>query len=140
MGICSSDEEGPDPLPTEEVRLEVKKLAANARLPVLGSENAAGYDLHCNKAYVVPARSKVLVGTGLAFAIPVGNIGRLAPRSGLAVNNSLHVGARVIDADYRGEVKVLLFNFSGADVRVNEGDHIAQMIIEKYTMTKIVEV
>ena len=49
MGICSSDEEGPDPLPREEVSLEVKKLAANARLPVLGSEDAAGYDLHCNK-------------------------------------------------------------------------------------------
>ena len=77
----------------------------------------------------------MLVGTGLAFAIPVGNIGRLAPRSGHAVNNSLLVGARVIDADYRGEVKVLLFNFSGSDIRVNAGDHIAQMIIEKYTMT-----
>ena len=140
MGICSSDEEGPDPLPREEVSLEVKKLAANARLPVLGSENATGYDLHCNKAYVVPARSKVLVGTGLAFAIPVGNIGRLAPRSGLAVKNSLHVGAGVIDADYRGEVKVLLFNFSDVDFQVNEGDRIAQMIIEKYTMTKIEEV
>ena len=88
----------------------------------------------------MPARSKVLVGTGLAFAIPVGNIGRLAPRSSLAVSNSLHVGARVIDEDYRGEVKVLLFNFSGSDIRVNEGDHIAQMIIEKYTMTQIVEV
>ena len=82
----------------------------------------------------------MLVGTGLAFAIPVGNYGRLAPRSGLAVKNSLHVGAGVIDADYRGEVKVLLFNFSDVDFQVNEGDRIAQIIIEKYTLTQIAEV
>ena len=96
-------------------RLEVKKLAANARLPVLGSANAAGYDLHCNEAKVVPARGQALIGTGLAFGIPEGNYGRIAPRSGLAVKNSLHVGAGVVDSDYRGEVKVLLFNFSDAD-------------------------
>ena len=116
-------------------RLEVKKLVANARLPVLGSANAAGYDMHSIEAKVVPARGKVLIGTGLAFAIPVGNYGRIAPRSGLAVKNSIHVGAGVVDADYRGEVKCLLFNFSDVDFQVNEGDRIAQMIIEKYTMT-----
>ena len=46
----------------------------------------------------------------------------------------------MVDSDYRGEVKVLLFNFSDADFQVNEGDHIAQMIIEKYTMTQLTEV
>ena len=89
---------------------------------------------------MVPARGKVLVGTGLAFAIPTGNYGRIAPRSGLAVKNSLHVGAGVVDSDYRGEVKVLLFNHSDIDFEVTEGDRIAQMIIEKYTMTDLCEV
>ena len=84
-------------------------------MPILGSANAAGYDLHSIEGKVIPARGKMLIGTGLAFGIPVGNYGRIAPRSGLAVRNSLHTGAGVIDSDYRGEVKVLIFNFSDAD-------------------------
>ena len=96
-------------------RLEVKKLSPNALLPVLGSANAAGYDLHSLESKVVPARGQGLIGTGIAFAIPVGNYGRIAPRSGLAVKNSIHVGAGVVDSDYRGEVKVLLFNLGDTD-------------------------
>lgn len=80
------------------------------------------------------------MSTGLAFAIPVGNYGRIAPRSGLAAKHSIDVGAGVIDADYRGEVRVLLFNHSDIDFAINEGDRIAQMIIEKYTLTDLVEV
>ena len=99
----------------QRARLEVKKLYPNARLPILGSENAAGYDLHSFEEKVVPARGKALIGTGLAFGIPIGNYGRIAPRSGLAVKNSMHVGAGVVDSDYRGEVKVLLFNFGDVD-------------------------
>ena len=124
----------------QRTRLEVKKLVANATLPVLGSVNAAGYDLHALEGTVVPGRGKVLVSTGLSFAIPVGNYGRIAPRSGLAAKHSIDVGAGVIDADYRGEVKVLLFNFSDNDFSINPGDRIAQMIIEKYTPTELVEV
>ena len=70
----------------------------------------------------------------------MGNYGRIAPRSGLAAKNSIDVGAGVIDSDYRGEVKVLLFNFSEIDFKIAEGDRIAQMIIEKYTITALTEV
>ena len=102
---------------------------------------AAGYDLHASEAITVPARGKALISTGLAFAIPEGNYGRIAPRSGLAVKNFIDVGAGVIDSDYRGQVKVLLFNLSqDKDFQINEGDRIAQMIIEKYTPTELVEV
>lgn len=118
----------------------MKKLISKARLPILGSENAAGYDLHASEDGLVPARGKTLIGTGLAMAIPVGNYGRIAPRSGLAAKHSIDVGAGVIDADYRGEVRVLLFNFSDKDFAVTEGDRIAQLIIEKYTPTQLVEV
>jgi dUTP pyrophosphatase len=83
----------------------------------------------------VPKRGQALISTGLAFAIPTGNYGRVAPRSGLAVKNSINVGAGVIDSDYRGEVKVLLFNHGDADFEISEGDRIAQLIIEKYTQT-----
>ena len=74
------------------------------------------------------------------MAIPEGNYGRIAPRSGLAAKHSIDVGAGVIDSDYRGEVKVLLFNLSDTDFEVKPGDRIAQLIIEKYTMTEIQEV
>ncbi len=67
------------------------------------------------------------------MAIPTGNYGRVAPRSGLAVKNFIDVGAGVIDSDYRGEVKVLLFNFSDVEMKINVGDRVAQLIIEKYT-------
>ena len=74
------------------------------------------------------------------MAIPHGNYGRIAPRSGLAVKKMIDVGAGVIDSDYRGEVKVLLFNFGAEDFKVCKGDRIAQLIIEKYTITSIQEV
>ena len=88
----------------------------------------------------IPARGKALIGTGLAFAIPDGNYGRIAPRSGLAAKHSIDVGAGVIDSDYRGEVKVLLFNLSDVDFEIKPQERVAQLIIEKYTPTEIQEV
>jgi dUTP pyrophosphatase len=121
-------------------KLKIKKLSEKAQLPVKGSEHAAGYDLMSTEEVTVPARGKAVIPTGLAMAIPIGNYGRIAPRSGLAAKNFIDVGAGVIDADYRGEVKVLLFNFSEVDFKVSPGDRIAQFIIEKYTRTEIEEV
>lgn len=94
-------------------------------MPAKGSAYAAGYDLHALTATKVPARGKALVSTGLAMAIPDGNYGRIAPRSGLAAKHSIDVGAGVIDSDYRGEVKVLLFNLGDKDFEVAPGDRIA---------------
>ena len=71
------------------------------------------------------------------MAIPIGNYGRIAPRSGLAAKNSIDVGAGVIDSDYRGEVKVLLFNLGDVDFAIKPKDRIAQLIIEKYTITEL---
>ena len=105
-----------------------------------GSEQAAGYDLMSVAETVVPSKGKALISTGIAMAIPVGNYGRIAPRSGLAAKNFIDVGAGVIDSDYRGEVKVLLFNFSDTDFKISKGDRIAQLIVEKYTRTDIEEV
>ena len=120
-------------------KLRIKKLNDQAFLPVKGSDQAAGYDLFAIEDTTVPARGKILVSTGIAMAIPIGNYGRIAPRSGLACKNFIDVGAGVIDADYRGEVKVLLFNFAEVEFKINVGDRIAQLIIEKYTRTEIEE-
>lgn len=74
---------------------------------------------------VVPARGRLLVQSDVAVAIPAGCYGRIAPRSGLAVNHGIGTGAGVIDADYRGSIGVLLFNHSDTDfegrVRVLDG-------------------
>lgn len=69
--------------------------------------------------------------TDISIAVPAGTYGRVAPRSGLASKHSIDVGAGVIDADYRGPVKVLMFNLSNTDFKVEAGDRIAQLIVER---------
>jgi dUTP pyrophosphatase len=102
------------PATTTEQPLRVRRLTEAATLPVRGSALAAGYDVASAEDTEVPARGKALVSTGLVVAVPEGTYGRVAPRSGLAWKNFIDVGAGVIDADYRGELKVLLFNHSDA--------------------------
>ncbi|KAI4730932.1 dUTP diphosphatase [Aureobasidium sp. EXF-10728] len=111
--------------------LQIKLLSATARAPTRGSEFAAGYDLYASKSTTVPARGKVLADTDISIAVPADTYGRVAPRSGLAAKHSIDVGAGVIDADYRGPLKVLLFNLGETDFAINEGDRIAQLIIER---------
>mmetsp|Transcript_37957 Transcript_37957/g.36361 ORF Transcript_37957/g.36361 Transcript_37957/m.36361 type:complete len:178 (-) Transcript_37957:52-585(-) len=121
-------------------RLRIKKLNPQAFLPIKGSDKAAGYDLFSIDKVMIPPYSKMLISTGLSMAVPEGNYARIAPRSGLAVKNFIDVGAGVVDSDYRGEVKVLLFNLGDKEFEVNYGDRIAQCIIEKYTPTILEEV
>lgn len=129
--------------------LQIKLLSATARAPTRGSAFAAGYDLYASKSTTVPARGKVLADTDISIAVPADTCmfrpsaaclsafltlptdGRVAPRSGLAAKHSIDVGAGVIDADYRGPLKVLLFNLGETDFAINEGDRIAQLIIER---------
>merc|ERR1711939_411702 len=118
----------------------VQKLKPNAQIPKRGSDRAAGYDLFSAAEAVVPARGKALISTGLCIAVPEGTYGRVAPRSGLASKFMIDVGAGVIDADYRGEVRVLLFNLSDSDYKVTEGDRIAQLILERIVTPDAVEV
>ena len=111
--------------------VKIKRVNVNAKLPVRGTKGAVGYDLAVAQAAVVPAHGKCLVKIGLAMALPPGCYGRIAPRSGLALKKLIDVEAGIIDADYRGEVGVILFNFGEEDFVVNLGDRIAQLIFEK---------
>ncbi|ROT37318.1 dUTP pyrophosphatase [Sodiomyces alkalinus F11] len=120
--------------------LLVKKLSDKARLPTRGSAFAAGYDLYAAKETTIPARGKALVDTDIAISVPAGTYGRIAPRSGLAAKHFIDTGAGVIDADYRGQVKVLLFNHSDTDFSVAEGDRVAQLVIERIYTPEVVEV
>lgn len=110
---------------SERILLKIKKLVPHAELPYKGSALAAGYDIVSAEDSIVKSKDKLLVSTGISMAIPEGYYGRVAPRSGLAVKNFIDVGAGVVDSDYRGEVKVLLFNFSETDFSVKRGDRIA---------------
>jgi dUTP pyrophosphatase len=89
---------------------------------------------------VIPGKGKSIVPTDLSIAVNEGTYARIAPRSGLATKYFIDVGAGVIDADYRGNVGVVLFNFSDQDFQIKIGDRIAQLIIEKIETPEIIEV
>lgn len=120
--------------------LLVQKLASTATTPTRGSAFAAGYDMYASANTTIHAKNKALVSTSLAIAVPLGTYGRVAPRSGLASKHFLDIGAGVIDADYRGEVKVLMFNFSDVDYQVKQGERIAQLVLERIVTPDVVEV
>ncbi|ORY30791.1 hypothetical protein BCR39DRAFT_528339 [Naematelia encephala] len=120
--------------------LLIKKLSEKATTPTRGSPLSAGYDLYSAEDKTVPARGKALIDLQLSIAVPEGTYGRVAPRSGLASKHSIDTGAGVIDADYRGPLMVLLYNFSDVDFEIHPGDRVAQLILEKYTAAPILEV
>ncbi|CAB03175.1 dUTP diphosphatase [Caenorhabditis elegans] len=116
------------------VTIQITKSNDNAQMPTYGSAEAAGADLYSAEDVTVPARGKLCVSTGIQMALPIGYYGRVAPRSGLAAKHFIDVGAGVIDSDYRGEVKVLLFNFGENDFEVKKGDRIAQLVCEQIAL------
>ncbi len=122
------------------IKLEVE----GAKLPSYGSEYAAGMDICSCEKVVVPSHGRALVSTGFSISMPENIMNkyylRIAPRSGLAVKQGITTGAGVIDSDYRGVVKVLLFNHGDDDFVVNVGDRIAQMIMERIVRPDFVEV
>tara|TARA_B110000858_G_scaffold189634_1_gene236611 strand:+ start:537 stop:968 length:432 start_codon:yes stop_codon:yes gene_type:complete len=118
----------------------VTRLVPEAVLPHRGSQGAVGYDLVATQGCVILPGQRGLVPTGLSLELPPGTYGRVAPRSGLAVKNGLDVGAGVIDPDYRGEIKVVLFNFDKEPFLVKPGYRVAQLVIEKCETPEVVEV
>lgn len=120
--------------------LQCVRLSESAVLPVRGSEWAAGYDLSASQPTTIKAGGRGIVKTDLQISCPAGTYGRIAPRSGLTVKKGIHVGAGVVDADYRGPVRVVLFNLGDEDLEVKPGDRIAQLILEKIVMAPVEEV
>jgi dUTP pyrophosphatase len=121
--------------------LGIKKLCFDAIIPTRGSDRSVGYDLYSLVDTIVPCQAgNALVATGLAITLPPGCYGRVAPRSGLAVKHCINVGAGVIDPDYTGEVKVVLFNHGDKDFEVKKGDRIAQLVLERCETPSIEEI
>ncbi len=126
-----------------EQPIAVKRLHPNARLPEYGSADAAGADLRvCLDAPVTVAPGEtVLLPTGLALELPAGYVGLVFARSGLATRSGLAPANKVgvIDADYRGEVRIALHNH-GAEARtVADGDRVAQLVIVPYLTGRFFE-
>lgn len=123
----------------QKLPLKIKKLSDKAILPTRGSDFAAGLDLSAAEPKTIPAGGRALVKTQLAIACPPGTYARIAPRSGLAYKYGIDVGAGVIDADYRGPVGVILFNFGDSDFEIKHGDRIAQLILEQIVLPDVEE-
>ncbi|KAJ9084886.1 Deoxyuridine 5'-triphosphate nucleotidohydrolase [Entomophthora muscae] len=137
-------------------QFQVKLLNEKAQVPKRGSLLAAGYDIFryglswksnmalsipyfntrfnhfsSSQEITIPKGGRAAVETGVSIKVPSGTYGRVAPRSGLTFKHGIDTGAGVIDEDYTGEVKVILFNHGDSDFVINIGDRIAQLILEK---------
>ncbi len=113
-------------------------------LPAYATSAAAGMDLRANldAPVVLKPLERAMVPTGLFIELPAGTEAQIRPRSGLAAKNGISVlnSPGTIDADYRGEVKVILVNLSNEVFTINDGERIAQMVIAKHEQAEWIEV
>ena len=115
------------------VKVLVKRLDPNVNLPSYKTEGSSGMDLMANieKSITIPPKKSAIIPTGLSIAIPNDCEVQIRPRSGLAAKSNISVlnTPGTIDSDYRGELKIILFNHGDKDFIVNNNDRIAQMIL-----------
>src|SRR6478609_10656400 len=117
--------------------MQVKVVnSSKHQLPSYQTESSAGMDLRANLDVPVKIKpmERALIPTGLFLELPAGFEAQIRPRSGLAFKNGITVlnSPGTIDADYRGEIKVLLVNLSDTDFTINDGERIAQMVVAKH--------
>lgn len=124
--------------------INIKKLDANAVVPTYGSEYAAGADLYActDGAVTINPGETVLIHTGIAMELPLGTVGLIYARSGLASKKDLAPANKVgvVDCDYRGEVMVALHNHGLVPRTIDNGERIAQMVIAPYYTAEFSEV
>ena len=124
------------------VRVLVRRLDPGLPVPARARPDDAGLDLYAAEAATIEPGARALVPTGIALAIPAGYAGLVLPRSGLALRQGITLlnTPGLIDAGYRGEVKVLLVNHDRATATVARGDRIAQLVIQRVETAELVEV
>ena len=126
------------------IEVKIKKLHPDAVIPAYMTEHAAGLDLCAvlDAPVVMTPGERALLPTGLALEIPPGYEGQVRPRSGLALKKGLSLvnSPGTIDADYRGEVGIILINLGSEPVHIQPGDRIAQLVIAPVTQAALVEV
>jgi len=122
--------------------LRVRRLDPAARLPVRAHDDDAGYDLHALHAASLAPGERATVATGIAIELPAGHAGLVVPRSGLAARHGIAIvnAPGLIDAGYRGELKVLLLNTDpSATFEIAPGDRIAQLVVVAVAAPEVVE-
>ncbi len=112
------------------------KIDDLANEPIRATPGSAGLDLCSIEEGLIPKGNRKAFRTGLIVELPDDTYGRIAPRSGLSLKHNIDVAAGVIDNDYRGEIKIILCNFSKKDYLVKTGDKIAQLIVESIKILK----
>ncbi|MEY3473422.1 MAG: dUTP diphosphatase [Actinomycetota bacterium] len=117
-------------------------VADSELMPTYAKPGDAGCDLRASEAAVVPARGRVLVKTGVSIALPEGYVGLVHPRSGLAAKYGVTVlnTPGTIDAGYRGELMVTLYNSSDEDFEIARLDRIAQLVIQEFSVANFIQV
>jgi len=115
------------------VKVLVKKLDPKVQLPVYKTKDSSGMDLMAfiNNPIKIPPNNSALIPTGLSIAIPNDIEIQIRPRSGLAAKFSIGIlnSPGTIDSDYRGELKIILFNHSNKEFVINNNDRVAQMVL-----------
>lgn len=125
------------------MEIKIKKLNKEATIPTCATLGSAGYDLYSlNEKVTIESNTSYLFDTGIAIEIPKGYVGLIFARSGLATKLGLAPSTKVsvIDSDYRGDIKVSLFNHSKTAVLLEEKTRIAQLVIVPYLSCNFVEV
>ena len=127
----------------KEILIEVKQLgdSQDVSLPSYATDGSAGMDMRAAvmEEITLQPGERVLIPTGLAIALPSGYEAQIRPRSGLAIKNGIILvnSPGTIDSDYRGEIKIILYNSGREPFKINRGDRIAQMIISRYERARL---
>lgn len=127
----------------DAIQLPIKRLDPSVELPSYAYSGDAGLDLRANEDVTLQPYERRLVSTGLAIAIPEGYAGFLQPRSGMALKRGLSLANTpgLIDAHYRGELKVIAVNLDAHEpIHIVRGERIAQLVIQKVPVVNLVEV
>ena len=119
--------------------INFQKILDEAIIPHYAHQGDAGLDIFSAEEVIIKARERKNVRTGVKMEMPEGFVGLIWDKSGLALKNGIKTMAGVIDACYRGEIEIVLVNLSGQDFKVEKGQKIAQMLIQKVEQAEIEE-
>ncbi|PID62685.1 MAG: dUTP diphosphatase [Ignavibacteriae bacterium] len=130
----------------KKIDLLIKRISdkfLDIPLPHYATEGSSGMDIRAaiEEPLIIPAGKVIMVPTNISIEIPLGYEIQVRPRSGLAAKNNIGLlnSPGTIDSDYRGEIKIILFNFGNEDFIINRGDRIAQLIIAEVVIANVIE-
>lgn len=123
------------------LNVKIKRLDKNLPLPSYQTEGSSGLDLYASEDCILASGDFEMISTGIALEIPEGYEGEVRARSGLASKFGIGVlnSPGTIDSDYRGEIKIILFNFGEKDFRIKKGNRIAQLVISRVEKVNLIE-